>query len=155
MMRNASCCICVFHVNNWLHVCKKGSKMKCTHKTVNSMTPKSDHKSFETTPIWPITTSHLALQPFRAITITMSHFGSTKESYYPQSNALAVVIHRFRFFYLTQPSSFRKGTRTSRLSNVKLVVNIQLHINVHVQGTTLQDVDHTRNQYIHFEFLVH
>ena len=35
---------------------------------VNLMAPKSDRKWCETTPIWPITTSHLAMRAFRATT---------------------------------------------------------------------------------------
>ncbi len=41
------------------------------------------------------------------------------------------------------------------LCNAKLVGSMQLHVNVHVQGTTLQDIYHARNQYTHFEFHIH
>ena len=72
------------------------SAYECT-KIINSMTRKNDCKRCKTTPIRPITTSHLSLHPFRAITFTISHFGSTQESFYPQSSAPVVINHRFGF----------------------------------------------------------
>jgi hypothetical protein len=55
---------------------------ECT-QTVHSMTPKSDLKWFDTTPIQPVTASHLSLHPFQATAFTISQFGSTQESFYP------------------------------------------------------------------------
>ena len=52
------------------------------HKMVNSMAPKSDPKWCETWPIRPTTASHLSLHCFWATTFTISHFGSTQESFY-------------------------------------------------------------------------
>ena len=117
-MRNASCFIILSPVNDQLHFSKEAGKSnplfvhksppnlslkisyyayECT-QTVHSMISKSDLKWFETTPFWPIITSHLSLHPFQATTFTISQFGSTQESFYPQSSALVVVFHHFWFF---------------------------------------------------------
>lgn len=80
MMRNGSCFIVLFRVNNQLHDPKEVSKSnsllvwqrllnlsinisyfayKCTHKTVNSTAPRNDSKWCERAPIFP-TASHLS-----------------------------------------------------------------------------------------------
>ena len=65
------------------------------------MAPKTNHKWCETTPISPITESHLSLHPFHATTFTISHFGSTQESFHPQSSAPVVVV--IQSFLIFQP----------------------------------------------------
>ena len=62
---------------------------------VNSIEPRSDCEWCETSPICPIIASHLSLHPFQVTTFTISHFGSTQESFYPSSSAPIVVIHSF------------------------------------------------------------
>ena len=117
--------VILFLVNNQLQFSKEGSKSNPllvqqsflninskyftphtkTRKTVNSMTPKSDRKWCEAT---PIIASHLAVCPFWSTIFPISHFGSAQEPPCPQSSAPLVVIHRFRYFYLRQMPNNRQ-----------------------------------------------
>jgi len=64
------------------------------------MAPKKDRKWCETTPIQPISASHLSLYPFGSPFFMINHFGSPQESFYSWSSALVVVNNHFLFFYL-------------------------------------------------------
>ena len=64
------------------------------------MAPNNDRKWCETTPIWPISTSHLSLHPFWVNIFIVNHFGFPQESFYPWSSALVVANYHFWFFYL-------------------------------------------------------
>ena len=73
---------------------------ECTHIMVNSVAPKviaSNVKQYLSNPsLHPI--NHYIL--LWATAFSISHFGSTQESFYMQSSAPVVVVLHFRLFYL-------------------------------------------------------
>ena len=84
------------------------------------MTPKSDRKRCETTPIRPIIASHLAVRPFRTTTFPVSHFVSAQEPPCPYSSAPLVVINHFRYFYLNPPNQTRVSWLLNELGSVPI-----------------------------------
>ena len=112
-MRNASCFIILFHVNNQLQFPKGASESNpllvqydlsiyedhniplCIQMHTKQLT--QSHPKVITSGV----KQHLSgqsLHPFRATIFILSHFGPTQEWYStPQSSALVLVIHRFEF----------------------------------------------------------
>jgi hypothetical protein len=80
MMRNASCFVISYPINNSLYFHEEASKSSPpiytnldikyptshanAHKTVNSMAPQRNRKWCDTTPIRPVTASHLSMHLF-------------------------------------------------------------------------------------------
>ena len=125
MVRNASYFVIEFLVKTQLHFPKEASELTpllvqqspcfehrfillCILHTqrrlsLKSTRPKSDPKWCETSSFQPIVASGQSLHPayhyilFGPPSLSLAIFGSTQESFYSQSSASIMVIHRFPF----------------------------------------------------------
>ena len=64
-----------------------------------------------------------SLHLFQANTLTVIHFGSTRESFYLEYSALEVVIHCFWYFYLQGPIKKTSNLRPMCEKNRRLVTD--------------------------------